>query len=126
MILSFKEQFVAPILENRKIHTIREDLHNRWRKGMLIHFATGVRTRNYDCFMRAVCTGIDKIKIRIKAPYTIDMRNYIITVNHNILTPTTMERLAVNDGLSMPNFMRWFDKDFDGKIIYWTRNHNIY
>lgn len=126
MILSFKPQFVDPILEGTKIHTLREDRHNRWGIGVFIHFATGVRTKNYNCFMEGHCTGIDVVKIRIKQPYTIDMRNYIITINGKQLTPSAMERLASNDGLSMPAFMRWFDKDFDGKIIYWTRNSNIY
>lgn len=127
MILSFKEQFVDPILEDRKIHTIREDLYNRWRKGMTIHFATGVRTKNYNCFTRAVCTGIDTIKIRVEAEFPkISLITYKIWVNEKLLGTNTMERLASNDGLTMPAFMRWFNKDFDGKIIYWTRNHNIY
>lgn len=49
MILSFKEQFIPKILDGTKIHTIREDKKNRWEAGKKIHFATGVRTKNYKC-----------------------------------------------------------------------------
>ncbi len=47
MVLGFKERFVGRILSGVKIHTIREDGHNRWRVGRRIEFATGVRTKNY-------------------------------------------------------------------------------
>ena len=33
-----------------KLHTIRDDPHNRWKPGMKIHFATGVRSPRRDDF----------------------------------------------------------------------------
>lgn len=48
MILGFKPQFVQPIIDRTKIHTIREDKHNRWVPGKVIHMATGVRTKSYS------------------------------------------------------------------------------
>ena len=44
MILGFKEQFKNLIIGGVKKHSIREDRHNRWKPGMIIHFATGMRT----------------------------------------------------------------------------------
>ena len=127
MILGFNLRFREPILAENKIHTIREDRFDRWKTNQIIHFATGVRTKNYDNFQMGICTGIDTISIRIKEPHTIDLRNYRIRVNGNLLSPLTIERLALNDGFrSAAGFMRWFRKDFTGKIIYWTRNANIY
>lgn len=41
MILSFKKQFLDPIITGSKIHTIRADKPNRWKPGNKIHFATG-------------------------------------------------------------------------------------
>lgn len=34
MVIPFNPQFVLPILTRTKIHTIREDIHNRWKPGM--------------------------------------------------------------------------------------------
>ncbi|MBE7411382.1 MAG: hypothetical protein HS129_04840 [Leptospiraceae bacterium] len=64
MILGFKQQFIRPILDGTKIHTIREDVHNRWHVGNKIHFATGVRTKNYKQFLEKFCTGTQTIKIK--------------------------------------------------------------
>lgn len=50
MILSFKPQFRQKILDGTKIHTIRDDPNDRWQAGKIIHAATGVMTKNYDCF----------------------------------------------------------------------------
>jgi hypothetical protein len=57
MILGFKTLnpvtnkatgFVRKILCNEKKHTIRRG--NRWKKGKIIHMATGVRTAHYKQF----------------------------------------------------------------------------
>jgi hypothetical protein len=52
MILGFKPCFVAPILAGTKIHTIRDDPHNRWKAGReiiilvhKIHFLRKMRKR---------------------------------------------------------------------------------
>ena len=55
MILSFKPQFVPKILDGTKKHTIRADKHNRWHNKMTIHFATGVRTPQYEKFDEKTC-----------------------------------------------------------------------
>ena len=50
MVIGFNKQFPDKITEGTKKHTIREDKHDRWNAGMIMHMATGVRTKNYKCF----------------------------------------------------------------------------
>ena len=63
MILSFKPQFNDKIIKGIKIHTIREDKHNRWKPGRTIQFANGIRTKNYKQFFEGECKSIQPIKI---------------------------------------------------------------
>lgn len=66
MILGFNPRFKKPINNGLKIHTIRLDKHNRWCAGKQIHFATGVRTKSYDNFKKALCTSVQYISISYK------------------------------------------------------------
>ena len=126
MILGFKPIFPEPILKEIKIHSIREDKHNRWKKDRKIHMATGVRTKNYHCFKEDVCRGTQKIKIRLlDAPLCIEI--YIDgEIRYNSLIPDKdrsffIWSLSKNDGFdSINDFFKWFNTDFDGKIIHWT------
>ncbi len=36
--MTFDKQFVEPIQKGIKLHTIRQDVTNRWKKGVSIHF----------------------------------------------------------------------------------------
>ncbi len=117
MILNFKERFVDPIILDTKIHSIREDKHNRWKPGMQIHFATGERTKNYNCFDQGICVSIQKFELRIqKYPaagpliFIDDVRLHFFDYN----------RLAKNDGFEDKyDFFNFFKKGFIGKIIHW-------
>ena len=111
MILSFKKQFVQPILDGTKVHTIREDKGNRWTVGKKIHFATGVRTKNYEQFMEGECIGLQKIRIKNEGIYVSERRlNYI-----------EAKQLAFRDGFDyLSEFLKFFDRPFDGIIIHWT------
>ena len=130
MILSFKKQFKQPIVDGTKIHTIREDTPNRWKAGDKIHFATGVRTKNYECFKEGECKLVQRIEIKhhhtfveIKIdgnPYGEIQTNKIqyqlaLADMYNILT------FIRNDGFSrVDDFLAFFHTDFTGKIIHWT------
>lgn len=126
MILGFSKQFpwgdptrfVEKIKNKRKIHTLRADPHRRWREGMKIHFATGVRTPEYNQFHSGVCTGVQEISIRHHADsHTPD----IIIDGGAMLTKPEKIVLAFNDGFdSYGQFLRWFDEDFEGRIIHWA------
>ena len=116
MILGFKERFKQPILTNKKIHTIREDIHNRWRAGMKIHMATGVRTKKYNQFAEQTCKSIQHIVI-------IHLHDYdpIIRIDERQLSIDEIQQLAWNDGFeNIAEFFLWFHSDFKGKIIHWT------
>lgn len=130
MILSFKPQFKQPILTGTKIHTIREDAHNRWKPGMKIHMSTGVRTKNYDCFMESECVSVQEIfikylqfkyfkqcVIKIEGEFIGD----IIFNDDGIDYSSELDPLFAQDGFSYPEeFLEWFNTDFKGKIIHWT------
>lgn len=117
MILGFHQQFVTPILNGTKIHTIREDKYNRWEPGRIIHGATGVRTKKYHQFFQEICKSTQKIEIR-----HYNLLNPTIIIDERILFYfNQIVRLAQNDGFNSVNdFFNWFDTDFTGKIIHWT------
>lgn len=120
MILGFKQQFKEPTLKGTKIHTIREDKHNRWKAGKIIHFATGVRTKNYNCFKEGVCVSVQTIEIKHNKNVCKVLSRTVI-VDGRELEPTEILRLAKNDGFKTKNdFFDWFNKDFKGKLIHWT------
>lgn len=129
MIQGYKPQFVPKILDGTKIHTIRLDIHNRWKKGMKIHQATGVRTKRYCCFAEKVCTGVQYIL------FALHHSELIINIGDSpddiekIMTIEVIDLLAKNDGFeTVEDFENWFvpivDKATDNclvmKIIHWT------
>jgi hypothetical protein len=120
MILGFKKQFPPLISAGIKIHTIREDKHNRWKKGNKIHFATGVRTKDYNQFKNTgVCYSTQAITIRYPTEYFNDVR---IRIDGILMSVAETQRIAHNDGFeNLAAFLIWFNSDFDGKIIHWTK-----
>lgn len=117
-----------------KVHSIREDTFNRWKPGMLIQHAYGVRTKNYDCFDECQCVSTQKIEIK---EYFINEDGYLsnsytffekgvprifrIYVDDRLLDDCEIEILANNDGFQFTrDFLKWFNKPFTGKIIHWT------
>lgn len=116
MILGFKPQFKEKIINKSKIHTIRYDEKNRWKAGNIIHFATGIRTKNYNCFRHGFCQSIQQIKIKHKVDFYIT-----IEIDGKNLLKEEIEQLAKNDGFdSVQDFFEWFNEDFEGRIIHWT------
>lgn len=118
MVLGFKERFEKPIKKGTKIHTIREDKHDRWRPGVIIHFAKGVRTKNYVNFMMGECFLAQSIEI-IRTSDNI--AGTIVKIDGRKLTLTEIQKLAWNDGFeNLIDFWMWFSQGFKGKIIHWT------
>lgn len=130
MVIAFKPQFVTPILNGTKIHTIREDKHNRWKPGMIMHHATGVRTKNYNCFYRPKLISKQKLKIE-----WFNFMVYVFIDNKKRVAFSIvydwsddgkngynfLETLAKNDGFSsVEDFLEWFRSGFDGYILHWT------
>ena len=117
MVLSFRPQFVPKILDGTKIHTIRENAGNRWKKGNLINMATGVRTPYYNEFSKRICCGTQKIEIKTNEYIS----QYAVFVDGKQMDIFNFCELSKNDGFdSVHDFRRFFPTDFIGTLIHWT------
>ena len=125
MILSFKKKFPwgkptnfeEKIINWLKIHTLREDKFGRWNAGRVCQCATGVRTKKYNCFAVRSCVYIQAIQIN----YYGDNGYPDVIIDGDLLSQERIELLAKNDGFdSVEDFFKWFEEDFQGKIIHWT------
>ncbi len=113
MILGFNKRFQGKILAGVKIHTIRVDEHSRWKKGIKIQFATGVRTKNYKQFAEGVCIKVKEIRIE-PGERKVYLEGYNIS-----LLPDVIANLAMSDGFdTVEDFWKWFNKPMVGKLIY--------
>lgn len=118
MVLGFNKRFPDKIMNETKIHTIREDKTNRWQQGVKIHFATGVRTKNYNCFDEGVCASTQSIEIIRMSDY---LNETVVKIDGRVLDQTEVQQLAWNDGFeNLAEFWLWFSDSFKGKIIHWT------
>lgn len=130
MILSFSnDAFKERILSGIKIHTIRTDYTERWKKGQKIHFWRG-NPRNTKSdpkphqFHEMNCTRVQKIMINFQANNIMQIR-----IDNTTLTDAQVEELAIADGFDNSTDMyTWFiDKledgisHFKGKLIHWTK-----
>lgn len=140
MILSYsKESFKADILAGRKIHTLREDWHERWHAGRTIHhWMHNPRNvaKNPHHFLTNECTGVECALIQYDKTQMTDMcirlsrfkPVKVITGSIHTYYDYEMDQeqileLATNDGLTLPEFREWFlgNKNYwQGKIIHWT------
>lgn len=128
MIIGFKEQFPDKIIAGTKKHTIREDKCDRWKAGIWMHMATGVRSKKYNCFKGDICTGTQRIDIEYRTGnlyneilVSIDSQYFYDNFTPRAKAIERMTELALNDGFdSIEAFFKWFSSDFTGKIIHWT------
>lgn len=99
-----------------KLHTIREDAHDRWKAGNDIHFVINNRTPERFQFAPVVkCISTQSIKIKHTAA------GIFVIVDNKILNHSETETLAINDGFeTLEDFFKYFNKSFSGKIIHWT------
>jgi hypothetical protein len=120
MILNFKTQingvstnFKEKILIGQKIHTIRKK--DRWKAGDTIHFSTGARSKNYECFKMGIVVSVQKIQITINN----DVVN--ILVDNRVLFFSEKCDVILNDGFfSFGDFKRWFKNGGEFDLIHWT------
>lgn len=120
MILTYsKEQFKFKIIAKIKIHSIREDKHDRWRPGMSIqHWLYSPRNVSKHPHQFGTDWCLSKQKIEIKRDVW-DI--YEVKVDGKVLGFKKVELLAINDGFeSSDDFFAWFKKGFNGSIIHWT------
>jgi hypothetical protein len=125
MILGFKTHFnngkptdfIRKIFQTgTKIHSLRVDKKNRWKEGMKIDMATGVRTKKiqrYGVGYDMKCESTQRINITVE-----DNNNVFVYVDGRTINP---EDVAINDGFdSLIEFAMFFYPEFNGKIIHWT------
>ncbi len=129
MILGFKTHFpngeptgfVQKILEDIKIHSLREA--DRFKEGYFIHMATGVRTKDYNQFNEGradlqICTGTQEIFMTYNR-YALE-----ITIGDKYLMSHEVNKLIANDGITKQQFLDWFfpngKDEWSGYIIHWT------
>jgi len=135
--LSYMNLFLDNIANaDPKLHSIREDKHNRWKPGMIIHHSFGVRTKNYRCFAKSKCVAVQAIEIEemimcdsFKCYVCVETtklnevltRVFKVKIDERLLYTSEIESLAKNDGFdTTEDFFKWFNGNFKGKIIHWT------
>jgi hypothetical protein len=128
MILGFRTEFngkptgfVEKIISGVKIHSMREG--NRWRIGMPIQFATGVRTKQYNQFKEGRCSFIQYVTLYPKykrAMMGTPSKSWLPS-NYS-LSNQQIELLAKNDGFdSVEDFWEWFGgEEKTYQLIHWT------
>lgn len=98
--------------------TIRDDPHNRWSAGRKIHFATGARTKQYECFAEGECKEVARLFIwRDK-----EVLGTRFSINGLELKNAEFEQLAKDDGFDnvydFINFHLGKNDSVTKKIIY--------
>lgn len=106
-----------------KLHTIRKDEKNRWKKGRIIDFFINSRQKNMFRFApRIPVVSIQKIKIKhVKNdPDYLDHTSVDVD-DKRLLQKDALLHLAQNDGFEcFADFAAYFSEDFEGIIIHWT------
>ena len=119
MILAFsKDQFIDKIKNGLKIHTIRTDKNDRWKRGRKIEFWHGfprVKKSNSYQFGEGFCNRVELVSIFPQINRIINHTTGIISQGKE-----SLNQFAINDGFKDWAEMKgFFKEDFTGKIIYW-------
>ena len=122
MILNYSfPEFEPMILDGRKKHSIRTP--GRWKEGMTIHHSYGMRTPRYRCFLKNICTGVQKIEF-VYPEYEITLIPCHIYIDGIERGAFTVMKLIINDGFigfdKLQRFFNFFNKSCVKEIIHWT------
>jgi hypothetical protein len=103
--------FKMLILSGYKIHTAQ--IGGRWSVGRKIHFSTGNRTPEYNCFMEGIVFRVDRVLMQPEGRK--------IYINDSILSNYQKSAFIINDGFrSSEDFWKWFNQPFIGQLVQWT------
>ena len=95
-----------------KLHTIRKDEKNRWKEGLMIDFFINARQKNMFRFAP---------RIPVVSTQKIIIKNNTVWIDGFPLLPKQTMGFAINDGFeNVDDFFKYFNEDFNGKIIHWT------
>ncbi|MEI6898277.1 MAG: hypothetical protein WCL00_00235 [Bacteroidota bacterium] len=122
MILTYsREKFKEKRLSGSKIHTIREDRHNRWKQGMMAHeWLHNPRnvSKNPHHFKTDQVQSIQRIEIIRTCDY---LNETIVKIDDRKLKQNEVQELAWNDGFeNLADFWLFFADGFDGRILHFT------
>jgi hypothetical protein len=103
-----------------KIHTMRDDPNDKWQPGKLMHHCTGMRSKQYNCFLLNECKSTQRVLLILDNK--MDLR---ASVDRRRLSKKEVETLAINDGFeSVGDMAKWFMKKgrtmWAGKLLHWT------
>lgn len=103
-----------------KIHTIREDKNNRWKRGVLIDFFINCRQPNMFRFAPTIAV-LSVQDFEITWSRVNNSEGYAIKIDKKYLDANQIYELAHNDGFdTVDDFFEYFNENFQGKIIHWT------
>ena len=130
-------EFVEKVLTGSKKHTIRKRGKRKFRIGMELQLATGVRTKSYKQFAKAYVSDIKRLTVSNwnafhpqimdeEIPYNGGYITVEINGWGNYLKKADIEALAKADGFdSLDQFVQWFDLNKGAHIvcdlIYWDK-----
>lgn len=113
---NFKEKILCLEGFVPKIHTLRENF--RFKPGMVINFATGVRTKHYNEFKRDTCKST-QIVVIVNIPFS---GIPYIFIDGKLLSLRERDRFKSNDGFdTIEDFSLWFYKPvYILQLVHWT------
>jgi len=105
-----------------KIHTMREDPHNRWKPGTKIHMVLNNRSpQRFQFAPEILCKGTQKVQICHFAKDIYGDRGPEVYIDDLSITGDKLLILSQNDGFdTVDDFFAYFNKAWSGKIIHWT------
>lgn len=109
-----------------KLHTLREDSKNRWKVRNAIDFFINCRKEDMFQFApKVLVKGIQNVFITRndfgKSMVFIDGKLFYLE-DWSLEHKHKMLHFAQNDGFeTTEDFFEYFDTDFNGKIIHWTK-----
>ncbi len=103
-----------------KLHSLRAG--KRWRAGMSIQMAYGVRTGHYRQFNKGIkelSTCISTQRVFMTYDFQLE-----VSIDGRYLMPIEKAHFINNDGLTRDEFVSWFFPkypfEWSGQIIHWT------
>ena len=134
-----KTKFDQLFLSGIKKHTIRAG--HRWKAGDMFSprqwSGKPYRSRQIKLFSDMEVKKVYDVRIVPKpkkervdgmlfVPLVYIKRRYgasmLSDTTWELVPSNTTELIAKNDGLSIKDFIHWFDKDFEGQIISWSND----
>lgn len=119
--------FIEKIKTGKKPHSFREG--DRWRPGMKIHMATGVRTPNYEQFnkdWKHAQTVVSTQKVEILTTHEIPGILFYDEkpgeeTKARFIYGKGLEIIAKKDGFdTVEDFLKFFHHHWFGQIVHWT------